>query len=53
MQRITSQLGLGVQSEAGHRLTEFCQDNTLVIANTLFYNTRDYSKHEHHQMANI
>ena len=27
---------LGVQNEAGQRLTEFCQENTLVIANTLF-----------------
>ena len=29
-------LGLGVQNEAGQRLTEFCQENALVIANTLF-----------------
>ena len=29
-------LGLGVQNEAEKRLTEFCQENTLVIANTLF-----------------
>ena len=28
--------GLGVQNEAGQRLTEFCQENTLVIVNTLF-----------------
>ena len=28
--------GLGVQDEAGQRLIEFCQENTLVIANTLF-----------------
>ena len=28
--------GLGVQNEAGQRLTEFCQENPLVIANTLF-----------------
>ena len=28
--------GLGVQNEAGKRLTEFCQENTLVIANTFF-----------------
>ena len=32
----TSKFGLGVQNEAGQRLTEFCQENTLVIANTLF-----------------
>ena len=34
--RITSKFGLGVQNEAGQRLTEFCQENSLVIANTLF-----------------
>ena len=28
--------GLGVQNESGQKLTEFCQQNTLVIANTLF-----------------
>ena len=33
---VTGKFGLGVQSDAGQRLTEFCQENTLVIANTLF-----------------
>ena len=33
---VTGQFGLGVENEAGQRLTEFCQENTLVIANTLF-----------------
>ena len=33
---ITEKIGLGIQNEAGQRLTEFCQDNALVIANTLF-----------------
>ena len=33
---VTGKLGLGVQNEAGQRLTEFCQENTLLIANTLF-----------------
>ena len=33
---VTDKFGLGVQNEAGQRLTEFCQKNTLVIANTLF-----------------
>ena len=33
---ITGKFGLGVQNDAGQRLTEFCQDNALVIANTLF-----------------
>ena len=32
----TSKFGLGVKNEAGQRLIEFCQENTLVIANTLF-----------------
>ena len=33
---VAGKFGLGVQNEAGQRLTEFCQENTLVIANTLF-----------------
>ena len=33
---ITGKFGLGVQNEAGQRLTEVCQENTLVIANSLF-----------------
>ena len=33
---VTGKFGPGVQSEAGQRLTEFCQENTLVIANNLF-----------------
>ena len=33
---VTGKRCLGVQNEAGQRLTEFCQENTLVIANTLF-----------------
>ena len=31
----TGKFGLGVQNEAGQRLTEFCQENALVIANIL------------------
>ena len=31
----STKLGLGIQKEAGQRLIEFCQDNALVIANTL------------------
>ena len=34
--RVTGKFGLGVWNEAGQRLVEFCQENTLVIANTLF-----------------
>ena len=33
---VTGKFVLGVQNEAGHRLIEFCQKNTVVIANTLF-----------------
>ena len=33
---VTGTFGLGVQNEAGQRLIEFCQENALVIANTLF-----------------
>ena len=33
---VTGKFGLGVQNEAGQWLIEFCQENTLVIANTLF-----------------
>ena len=32
---VTGKFGLGVQNEAEQRLTEFCQENALVIANTL------------------
>ena len=33
---ITGKFSLGIQNEAGQRITEFCQETTLVIANTLF-----------------
>ena len=33
---LTGKFGLLVQNEAGQRLTEFCQENTLAIANALF-----------------
>ena len=33
---VTGKFGLGVQIEAGQRLIELCQENSLVIANTLF-----------------
>ena len=32
----TDKFSLGIQNEAGQRLTKFCQENALVIANTLF-----------------
>ena len=37
---VTSKFGLRVQNEARQRLTEFCQENTLVIANSLFQDKR-------------
>ena len=33
---VTGKFGLGIRNEAGQRLIEFCQENVLVIANTLF-----------------
>ena len=33
---VMAKFGLGVQNEAGQRLTEFCQENALIIANALF-----------------
>ena len=33
---VTDKYGLGIQNEAGQRLIEFCQENALVITNTLF-----------------
>ena len=43
---VTGKFGLGVQHEAGQRLIEFCQENALVIANTLF------QQHKTLQMVN-
>ena len=48
---VTGKFGLGVQHEAGQRLTDFCQENTLVIANILCKNTREDPTHGHHQMV--
>ena len=45
---VIGKFGLGKQNEAEQRLTEFCQENTLVIANTLF----QQRKRRHHQMVN-
>ena len=42
---VTGKFGLGIQNEAGQRLIEFCQENALDIANTLFqqHKTRLYT----------
>ena len=37
---VTGKFGIGVQNEAEQRLTEFCQENALVMANTLFQQHR-------------
>ena len=41
-----------MQNEAGQRLIEFCQENTLDIATPSSNNTREDSTHGHHQMVN-
>ena len=42
---VTGKFGLGIQDEAGQKLIEFCQENALVIANTVFqqHKTRLYT----------
>ena len=42
---VTGKFGLGIRNEAGQRLIEFCQENALVITNTLFqqYKRRQYT----------
>ena len=49
---VTGKFGFGVQNEAGQRLIEFCQENTLVMAAPFSNNTREDSTHGHHQMIN-
>ena len=48
---VTGKFDLGIRNEAGQRLIEFCQENALVIANTLFQQHREDSIHGHHQMV--
>ena len=42
---VTGKFGLGVQKEAGQRLIEFCQENSLVIASTLVPTTQEKTLH--------
>ena len=49
---VTRKFGFGVQNETGQRLTEFCQENALVIETLSSNNTREDSTHGHHQMVN-
>ena len=50
---VTGKFGLGVQNKAGQRLTEFCQENTPVITNTLFqqHNKRLYTRRTGDEMV--
>ena len=48
---VTGKFGLGLQNEAGQRLTEFCQENALVLVTPSSNNKRDDSTHGHHQMV--
>ena len=49
---VTVKFGLGVQNEAGQRLTEFCQENAPVIANTVVQQHKTQLYTWHHQMVN-
>ena len=49
---VTGKFRLGVQNEAEQRLIEFCQENALGVANTLFQQHKKEATHGHHQMAN-
>ena len=49
---ITGNFGLREQNKAGKRLTEFCQEDALVIQTTYSNSTREGSTRGHHQMAN-
>ena len=48
---VTGKFGLGIRNEAGQRLIEFCQENALVITNTLSQQ-HEKTTHGHHQMVN-
>ena len=49
---VTCKFGVGVRNESGQRLISVCQENALVIANTVFNNTREDSTRGLHQMVN-
>ena len=49
---VTGKFGFGIQNEAGQRLIEFCQENALVTANTLFQQHKRLLYNGHHQMVN-
>ena len=49
---VAGKFGLGVQNEAGQRLTGFCQENALVTASTVFQQHKRLLYNGHHQMVN-
>ena len=52
---VAGKFGLGIWNEVGQRPIEFCQENALVIANTLFQqyaSTREDSTHGYHHTVN-
>ena len=49
---VTGKFGLGIRNEARQRLIEFCQENTLFIATTLFQQHKKDSTLGNHQMVN-
>ena len=51
MPGVTGKFGLGVQNEAGQRLTVLPREHTC-LGNTRFQNTTDNSTHRHHQIVN-
>ena len=42
---VTGKFGLGIWNEAGQRLIEFCQENALIITNTLFQQQQEKTLH--------
>ena len=50
---VTEKFSLAVQNEVGQRLIEFCRENTLVIANTLFQQHKRRLYTWTHHMVNI
>ena len=49
---VTGKFGLGAQNEAGQRLTEFYQENTMIKQTHSSNNTGDDPTHGHHRMVN-
>ena len=50
--RVMGKFGLRVQNETGQKLTEFCQENAQIIANTFFQQQQYMTTHGYHQVVN-